>query len=476
MRDRFGVTFGSTVALYIPNHVDYAPTVFGTSLCGAKVTPVNPRYTSSELEKVLERSRSSVLVAHTSTLDVALEAAKACPTVQNIIVMADNGEPIPEGTHCFADILKEGKPFAVTTSEVSNETPVSLPYSSGTTGLPKGVCLSHSNLVANLLQYDQAESDTFLPDDKLISPLPFFHIYAFTVSLLYPAWKGQTVITTSGRFELPSFCAMVQEHQPSRSHLVPPILLGLAQHPIVDQYDMSSLQSITSAAAPLSVAMADKVTERIGATVKEAWGMSELSPIGTINHDKTMKKGSVGQLASSTFGKIMDEEGNSLAANEPGELLIKGPQVMMGYMDEPEKTAECLSSTGWLRTGDIAMFDEDGYCFITDRIKELIKVRGFQVAPAELEALLLKHEGIQDVAVIGVPDDASGELPRAYIVLKQGQTMLTADEVMEWMHPQVAAYKRLHGGVIFVDEIPKSASGKILRRILRDQVKSEMKL
>lgn len=469
----FGISNGSTVALYSPNHVDYAPIVLGTSLCGAKVTPVNPAYTMSELDKVLERSRSSVLVAHKSTLDTALQSAKTSSFIKHVVVITDNGEGAPEGTTKLDDLRSCISAIDKTDASVTNETPVSLPYSSGTTGLPKGVSLSHSNLVTNMLQLDQTDKDVFLPQHKLISPLPFFHIYAFTVSLLYPAWKGQTVITSSGRFDLEAYCGLVQEHRPERSHLVPPILLGLAQHPIVDQYDLSSLQCIMSAAAPLSVTMADKVTDRIGgAVVKEGWGMSELSPLGTISHDANIRKGSVGPMAASTLGKVIDEEGNSLPPNEPGELVIKGPQVMMGYMDEPEKTAECLSSTGWLRTGDIAMFDEEGFCFITDRIKELIKVRGFQVAPAELEALLLKHEAIQDVAVIGVPDDKSGELPRAYIVLKK-EGAIAEDEVSEWMHPQVAPYKRLHGGIVFVNEIPKSASGKILRRILRDKVKEE---
>jgi len=189
----------------------------------------------------------------------------------------------------------------------------------------------------------------------------FFHIYAYTVSMLYPAWKGQTVITKSGRFDLEQFCQLVQEHKPERAHLVPPILLGLAKHPVVDQYDLSSLQCIISAAAPLSKETEKAVKGRIGCEVKQAWGMSELSPIGTINSDYNMKSGSVGQLISSTLGKILDENGRSLPPNTPGELAVHGPQVMLGYLDEPDKTKECLSDSGWLRTGDVAQYDEDGF-------------------------------------------------------------------------------------------------------------------
>mmetsp|Transcript_26866 Transcript_26866/g.57137 ORF Transcript_26866/g.57137 Transcript_26866/m.57137 type:complete len:209 (-) Transcript_26866:148-774(-) len=204
--------------------------------------------------------------------------------------------------------------------------------------------------------------------------------------------------------------------------------------------------------------------------------MSELSPVGTIISDHDQRTGSIGPLISSTNGKIIDAEtGKSLGPNEPGELCIKGPQTMMGYLNAIEKTKECLSDNGWLRTGDLAYYDEDGFFYLTDRIKELIKVRGFQVAPAELEELLLTNEHVQDVAVIQVPDEVSGELPRAYVVLKPSANPeeVTEAYLKDWVKERVAPYKRIEGGVVYVDQIPKSASGKILRRILRDIAKKE---
>lgn len=204
--------------------------------------------------------------------------------------------------------------------------------------------------------------------------------------------------------------------------------------------------------------------------------MSELSPLGTFNSDSCQRIGSIGPLMPSTEGKVIDPEtGKSLGPNQRGELCIKGPQVMLGYLNDNEKTKECISDEGWLRSGDQAYYDEDGYFYITDRIKELIKVRGFQVAPAELEELLLTNEHVQDVAVVQVPDSASGELPRAYVVLKPSADPheVTEDYLKEWVAGRVSPYKRISGGVVFIEQIPKSASGKILRRVLRDHVKRE---
>jgi 4-coumarate--CoA ligase len=203
--------------------------------------------------------------------------------------------------------------------------------------------------------------------------------------------------------------------------------------------------------------------------------MSELSPIGTICPDWNIKSGAIGPVVSDTVAKIIDPEGASLGPNQSGELLLKGPQVMMGYLNDPVRTAECLSPSGWLRSGDVAHYDEEGNFYITDRIKELIKVRGYQVAPAELEEVLLSHPAIQDATVIPFPDEVSGELPRAYIVLKPDATDTTENDVYDYVKQNVAPYKRLEGGVVFTDAIPKSASGKILRRVLRDQLSEEIK-
>lgn len=332
-----GVKEGDTVAMFCPNHVDYAPVVLATTLCGAKITPINPLYTSKEIDMVLQRSHSTVLVTHESKLDIALQSAKDCSDlIKNVVVITDSaGTAVPEGTDAFDSVCNNSSAFFQTVMNnhpTTDAFPAILPYSSGTTGLPKGVCLSHNNIVSQLQQIDFFENPVFPPEHKCIVPLPFFHAYAFVVSMLYAAWKGNTLITQSGRFDLEFFCKQVQEHRPERAHLVPPIILNLAKKDLVGKYDMSSLKMILSAAAPLSKEIEDAVWDRLEIGVKQAWGMSELSPLGTMNTDDNRRVGSIGEVVPSTQIKVIDDDGNSLGAEEEGELLVKGPQTMMGYL------------------------------------------------------------------------------------------------------------------------------------------------
>ena len=311
-----------TVALFSPNNIDYLPICLAVAMCGSKLTPLNPLYTVQEMTTVLDRSSSKIIFTHAKLLPVALKAVAKSKTVEHIVVIPDAGKDIdlPSGAvdlTCLSG-YKHLPNLEASVDEVHhhvkdvNNHPWLLPYSSGTTGLPKGVCLSHGNMIANLLQLDEVERMAFptvrdsiftrhiqddthcsvvnwLQEHKLICPLPFFHIYGFLASLLYCSWRGQELITTSDRFDLPHFCKLVEDHKPERSHLVPPIILGLAKHPIVDKYNLSSMKMIISAAAPLGKETEVATKKRLGTDVKQAWGMSELSPLGTMNADWNMK-------------------------------------------------------------------------------------------------------------------------------------------------------------------------------------------
>ena len=333
LRYDLGLQERDCVCLFAPNHVDYLPVTLAVGLCGAMITPVNPMYKKSELQIILDRSRSRLLICHISTLDVAMEAARDSKYVKQVIVMTEDGQASPvQGVETLDSIKHHSQAFHKTIRTLhphSHRHPYLLPYSSGTTGLPKGVCLTHANLVANLLQCEAIEGTAFATGETLISPLPFFHIYGMTTSCIYSAWKGHPIVTMSGRFDFELLLELIKKHQPQRAHLVPPIILGLAKHPLVDNYDFSSLKCIMSAAAPLGLAIENTVKERLGCQVKQAWGMSELSPIATMNADWNIKPSSVGPLVSSTYGKIVDEHGTSLGPHQNGELCIKGPQVMM---------------------------------------------------------------------------------------------------------------------------------------------------
>jgi 4-coumarate--CoA ligase len=340
---------------------------------------------------------------------------------------------------------------------------VALPYSSGTTGLPKGVMLTHRNLVANVSQV--GDTMGVRPGDSTLAFLPYFHIYGLVVQLnLYLARGGVQV--TMPRFDIEGALRLVEEHRIRHLYVVPPVILALAKHPAVEGRDLSSLDFVLSGAAPLGAELAAACARRIGVQTIQGYGMTEMSPLTHYSAEGFARSGSVGVTVPNTQCKIVDiETGATLPPGVEGELCLKGPQVMLGYLNNPEATARTIDAEGWLHTGDIAVFDADGSLFIRDRLKELIKVKGFQVAPAEVEALLQSHPQVLDAAVIGIPDDEAGEVPLAFVVPKPGAD---GEEIAAWLGGRLASYKQPRQ-VRFIEAIPKSASGKILRRVLKAQ-------
>ena len=454
-----GFAKGDVLALMAPNLPEYAVIFHGVAMAGGVITTINPTYTEREVHHQLEDAGATLLV----TIPLFLETAKAAAEGTGVTDVFVLGEA--EGARPFTELL--GAPLADQVP-VDPHDLVVLPYSSGTTGLSKGVVLCHHNLVSNIEQVLSAAHVT--QDDTLVAVLPFFHIYGMQVLMNTGLRAGATIVTLP-RFELEQFLEVHQKYQVTRTFVAPPIVVALAKHPVVDKYDLSSLDQIFSGAAPLSAELAQECGERIGCEVVQGYGMTEASPVTHLTPPGMFKPGSVGVTAPNTEMRIVDPAtGDDLGIDQDGELWIRGPQVMHGYLNNPQATASTLDADGWLHTGDIGHVDADHHVFIVDRLKELIKYKGFQVPPAELEALLLTHPAVADAAVVGLPDEEAGEIPAGYVVLKPGQSA-TAEEIQEFIAGQVAHYKQIRR-ITFLDAVPKSASGKILRRVLRDQATS----
>ncbi|CAN5918227.1 4-coumarate--CoA ligase family protein [soil metagenome] len=436
-----GFTKGDVLAIVSPNLPEFAVIFFAVTSRGGVVTTANPRYTADELHHQLVDAGATVLVTIPPLVDTARLAIRET-AVRELVVFGE-----ADGATPFSALLADG--VTVDPAVVDPGTDVAvLPYSSGTTGLPKGVMLTHRNLVANLAQLDALEPHVAVSigvDDVVLGLLPFFHIYGMTVILAYGLHKGATIVTLP-RFDLEQFLTVIQEHRVTYVNVVPPIVQALAKHPLVDHYDLSSLREVGSGAAPLGRDIAHMAAERIGCGVVQGYGMTELSPVSHVNPDQhdQIDTGSVGPAIPGTESRLVDvETGDDVAVGEPGELLVRGPQVMRGYLNNPDATAATIDDDGWLHTGDIATIDDRGYVTIVDRVKELIKYKGFQVAPAELEALLLTHDAVADAAVIGRPDEEAGEIPIAFIVAAGGE--LDPDELLAFVADRIAPHKRVRG-------------------------------
>jgi acyl-CoA synthetase (AMP-forming)/AMP-acid ligase II len=474
-----GVRPGDVVALMSHNQPSFALALLGAQRAGAAVSPINPLLTTSEIATPLRKSAATVLVASENVAAKALEAAEAAnaqPAAAGSAA-ASSAEAagrraarvvvIGQHTGCisFADLLAADARQAPKLSLDPAVALAALPFSSGTTGVSKGVMLTHRNLVANLEQFRM--SWRLSEGDVLCGALPMFHIYGLTVILSSSLLAGSTLVTMP-RYDLGSYLQVVQDYGITRGHFVPPIVLQLAQSDEVSDYDLSSMTVAVCGAAPLDEEVASRAEARIGCMIRQGYGMTEASPGTHLAADDDFEStpaGAAGRLMPATEARLVSPAtGADVGPSEVGELLVRGPQVMAGYLGDPVSTAETITD-GWLHTGDLARVDGDMFT-IVDRVKELIKYNGFQVAPAELEALLLSHPDVEDAAVVGAPDPGSGEIPKAFLVTSRP---VDPDAVMAWVAERVAPHKKVRA-VEFVDAIPRSPTGKILRRTLKATV------
>ena len=457
-----GIKPGDVVGLHMPNSLAFVIAFHGIMRAGATVTTLNVLYTPEEITKQLVDAKAVALVTMNIIGHSGIYGAAQAKIPSWRVIVADGPQgllPLTERDLPAPDV------------DIDPETHLAvIPYSSGTSGKPKGVKLTHRNLVANTAQCQVLDADLGLGEgDTVMAVLPFFHIYGMTAIVNNALVRGFTFVSMP-RFELETYLELHERYNITYSFVAPPIMVALAKHPMVEQYDLSSLRGVFSGAAALDERLAQAVADRLGVDVCQGYGMTETSPLAHARADMNTPLGSIGPVAANTEYKNVNvetleeipipTEGHS----EAGELWIRGPQVMVGYLNNEEATKEALTEDGWLRTGDMIEVDADGNVFVVDRLKELIKYKGYQVPPAELEAALLSHPEIADAAAVGVIRDGQ-EIPKAYVVLQPGKE-IAPQLIMRFVGERVAPYKRIRE-IEFIEQVPKSATGKILRKDLR---------
>jgi len=492
LRER-GIKPKDVIAFFSPNSIDYAITCYGIMAAGATVSPVSAAYTPMELQAQLETSSAKILIAHSSLIDVAEKAIQSMPQVQ--LIQADGDRD--KHRNPTAEFLAATSPATDILSIEPREAKEHLSFmcfSSGTTGRAKGVMTTHRNMVSNIQQWFVHFPEDVKGHSTYVNFLPLSHIYGLTNYVCVSLLVGNTVVILP-RFEPALFLENLQKYKPEMCVVVPPVMLFLAKHPLVEKYDLSSVKRIISAAAPLSVELRQEVEQRFkklyGTTMYgiQAWGMTETSPLATALHVSRLdKQHTVGNITPSMEFRVVDPETmkdvgtDSNGTSKQGELWCRGPNVTIGYYRNQEATdngfAKDENGTLWLRTGDIGTIDEEGFLSIVDRIKELIKYKGLQVIPSELEGKLLEHPDIADACVVGIwVEEQATELPVGFIVVKPNaknkDKKAIVDSIHQWLNSRVANHKKLRGGLYIVDEIPKSASGKILRRQLKDSLRTK---
>ncbi|KAF2739472.1 acetyl-CoA synthetase-like protein [Polyplosphaeria fusca] len=473
---KYGLKEGQTISLFSQNTVWYPVAMFAGLRAGAKISGASPAYNIEEMTFALKTAEAKFLMTTPNSMEVASASAKAAGLPQENVFLLE-GEL--EGYTTVQDLIRIGQSYSTQTpafklppGKKNKDVCGFLSFSSGTTGLPKAVMISHQNVIAQCLQIQQITPPT---QKKIMAVLPLFHITGLVHQMHLPILLNAEVVMLPS-FTMEKMLSVIVEYQLGELLMVPPILIRMVRDPLVDSFDLSHVTRFSSGAAPLSEEIIQLLQKKFPKTgFKQGYGMTEsCSCITAHPPDKYAYRyaHSGGAVVASTEVKILKADGTLGGVGEDGEVLARGPQVVMGYLGNERATRETFDEDGWLHTGDQGHISDEGMIYITDRIKELIKVKGIGVAPAELEDLLLGHEKVEDVAVMGVADEYSGEVPKAYVVLKPGYARDTAvgRELIQFVKDKKVRYKWIKE-IEFIAEIPKSASGKILRRVLRDKEK-----
>ncbi|KAF2798864.1 4-coumarate-CoA ligase [Melanomma pulvis-pyrius CBS 109.77] len=480
-----GLQRQDVVMVYSPNHIFIPVAYLGIAGCGCIFSGCNPAYGVEETIYQIQNTECKAILVEPSLLPTLLKAASNLNFPRSRIFLFSDK---PMNT---IDDIRDWKSFLPPSSEAgswnwesmnasqSRTTIAALNYSSGTTGLPKGVMISHQNVISNVEQsiymrdLEQPYKRDSRPQERWLGFLPLYHAYGQLWSIVAAA-RTLSPCYFMRSFNYVKFLENIQNHHITHIQTAPPVLVMLAKRPETDKYDLSSLQNILCGAAPLSKELQNEVSAKYDLKIVQTWGMTELTCSALhVPGGRDDRSGSVGYIDPNASIKLIDDEGKEVGVGERGEIHVKGPNVCMGYWRNEKATKDTFDEDGFLKTGDVAIKDENGWYWIVDRKKELIKVKGFQVAPAELEALLLEHEHVADAAVCALQLDHE-ELPRAYVVLKsEHKSASTEWDIKRWMADRVAKHKHLSGGVVFINEVPKSPSGKIQRKELREWAKKD---
>ncbi|XP_030035744.2 4-coumarate--CoA ligase 1 [Manduca sexta] len=461
---------GNTIGIFSENRNEYLAVVLGAVCCGATVTTINAIYKPDELKHALSIANPTVMFCSQSTLKNNLRVLKATPSIKTIIQF--DGTPTETGIIRYKKIKMDANIWEFEPADVqgSSDT-LFLQYSSGTTGLSKAVMLTHLNVLYAVACFDYGYIRECC--SRILIAMPWSHIYglAVTIHLL----TCNKLVVYLPKFSSDRYFDAIQKYKIEALYTVPPILVIISKLPIVSQWDLSSIKRISCGAAPLSAETTQSVLERLPncTGIIQGYGMTELS-LGAIkctdDLNSVNKPGSCGRPVPGVKIKVVNIETREiLGPYMEGEICIKGPLVMKGYAGNATATKEIMDNEGYLKTGDIGYYDDDGYFFIVDRLKELIKYKGNQVAPAAIESTLLQHSCVADCGVVGAPDEAAGELPTAFIVLKPN-VKPNKEDILQFTEQKLSPVSRLRGGIIFTNEIPKNPSGKILRRVLKQRL------
>ncbi|KAF9811107.1 hypothetical protein IEO21_06656 [Rhodonia placenta] len=481
------------VCIFSPNHIDYPIAIWAMHRLGATLTTANPTFTQSELEYQLTITKAKAIIAHPTNVQIAIDAARVVGIPDSHIAVFNVAPDFASSkSHkTVEEIVKQGLSSPLNYRErrlqpgEGRRKLAFLSLSSGTTGRPKAVCIPHYSPIANVLQMAHTanlQKERWEDRPYRAGDIAMAHIYGLVVVMHFAIFYGMSVVVIP-KFNFVDMLKSIERHRINYIPIVPPIVVLLCKHPAVNRHNLSSLRAMKSGAAPLSAEVIRQLSERLpNMSIGQSYGMTETCTTVTFPQleQKIGTPGSAGRLLPGIIARVIDSDGKLLGYNQPGQLVVKGPANTLGYLNNEQATKETFVD-GWIYTGDEVVINEYRELFVVDRIKELIKVKGFQVAPAELEGHLLDHPDVGDVCVVGLQDDYSGELPLAFVMPSANAVgrmrKNPAEEarikaaLIKHVADAKAHYKQLSGGVEFIDVIPKNPSGKLLRRFLRDRAK-----